>query len=85
MGLWFSMAAMAVDASLVIPLRLAKIAAGGGAGTREANGMVTEKLMAANRAAVMLATGGKPEAVLRHYGRKVRANRKRLAKQRPRT
>ena len=80
MGMWFNMATMAMDASFVIPLRLAKIAAGGAAATREANGMVTEKLMAANRAAITLATGGSPDAVVRQYGKKVRANRKRLSK-----
>jgi hypothetical protein len=80
MGLWFNMASMAIDASFVIPLRLAKIAAGGAAATREANGMVTEKVMAANRAAITLATGGSPEKVVRQYGSKVRANRKRLSK-----
>lgn len=77
--MWFDMAAMMADASLVIPMRLAKIAAGGAAATREANLMVMEKVMAANHAAVTLATGGKPETVMRHYGRKVRANRKRLS------
>lgn len=80
LGLWFDMATMAFDASVVIPLRLAKIAAGGAAGTREANGMVVEKLLAANRAAVTLATGGKPEAIVKDYGSKVRANRKRLSR-----
>lgn len=80
MALWFDMATMTMDASFVIPLRLAKIAAGGAAGTREANGMVTEKLLAANRAAITLMTGGKPEAVMRDYLGKVQANRKRLSR-----
>lgn len=79
LGLWFDMATMAFDASMVIPMRLAKIAQGGAAATREANTMVMEKVMAANHAAVTLATGGKPEAVIRNYGNKVRANRKRLS------
>lgn len=79
LGLWFDMATMAFEASMVIPLRLAKIAAGGAAATREANGMVVEKVLAANHAAVTIATGGTPEAVVRHYGNKVRANRKRLS------
>lgn len=80
MGMWFDMTAMAIDASFVIPLRLAKIAAGGAAGTREANGMVTEKMMAANDAVISLMTGGSPDAVMRSYGSKVAANRKRLSK-----
>lgn len=80
MGMWFDMTAMAMDAGFVIPMRLAKIAAGGTAATREASGMITEKIMAANHAAITLATGGKPEAVVRHYRGKVGANRRRLSK-----
>ena len=80
MDMWFDMTAMALDASFVIPLRLAKIAAGGAAGTREANGMVTEKLLAANRAAITMMTGGEPETILRITAARCGRTGRRLSK-----
>lgn len=76
---------LGVAASAVIAMRTAKIAAGGAAAQREAQLMVTEKIGAAIELQTALVTGGlgtDPNAatrkVLKHYGRKVRANRKRL-------
>ena len=79
-GIWFDMMGMAFEASQVIPMRLMKIAAGGPAARREARRMVHEKVVAAGHAGVTLATGGSPEKVVRQIRRKVRANRRRLAK-----
>jgi len=79
-GIWFDMMGMAFEASQVIPMRLMKIAAGGAAGRREARRMVHEKIVAAGSAGATLATGGSPEKVVRQIRRKVRANRRRLAK-----
>jgi hypothetical protein len=42
--------------------------------------MVTEKALAAGITGVKLATGGSARSIVRHYRRKVRANRRRLAK-----
>ncbi|TDR85188.1 hypothetical protein EV668_4732 [Enterovirga rhinocerotis] len=79
MGLWFDMASLGVEASQVISLRLARIAAGGAKGESESRRMVEEKVAAASRAGMTLATGGSPEAVIRQLRRKVRANRRRLS------
>lgn len=79
-GIWFDMVGMAFEASQVIPMRLMKIAAGGAAGRREARRMVHEKIVAAGHAGATIASGGSPEKVVRQIRRKVRANRRRLAK-----
>jgi hypothetical protein len=42
--------------------------------------MVTEKMLAAGVTGAKLAMGGSPRSVIKHYRRKVRANRKRLTK-----
>jgi len=61
------------------------MAAGGRAAEREAERMVTEKGEAMAKAATILAAGGSPEAVVRHYRTRVRANERRLSKsKRPR-
>lgn len=78
-GLWLDMATLGIEASQVIPLRLARIAAGGAKGERESRRMVEEKVAAASRAGLTLATGGSPQAVIRQLRRKVRANRRRLS------
>lgn len=83
MGTW----ALAMEASTVIGLRTLKIAAGGGAGAAEADLMVREKIDAAAELQMLALTGGLGVTVpivasktLAHYRRKVRANRRRLAK-----
>lgn len=77
--------ALSVEASTVIGLRMAKLAAGGAAGTAEAQLMVSEKMQSVAELQVAMLTGGlgtTPLAgtnkVIRHYRRKVKANRKRL-------
>lgn len=76
-----------MDMSVVVPLRLARIAAGGAHGQREAMLMIEEKI-AANAAlgqALMTgALGATAETIakgaLGHYGRRVKANRTRLSR-----
>jgi hypothetical protein len=84
-GLGFNAWALGLEASTVIGLRTLKIAAGGKAGTAEADLMVREKIKAAVELQTLALTGGlgftPPRAAsktLAHYRRKVRANRRRL-------
>ena len=77
---------LGVDASAVIGLRLAKIAVGDAEAGREARLMVAEKMEAAVEIQTGLMTGrfgqtplSGTQGVLRHYGRKVRANKRRLS------
>lgn len=78
---------LGLDASAVIGLRLAKIAAGGPAAAVEAQRMVTEKALAAVEAqwaiGLAVATGkgrGAGHKTLALYRRKVKANRRRLSR-----
>ncbi len=81
---------LGLEAGEVMWLRGCMLAMGGPAGEREARRMVAEKL-AANATFGMMVASGKagtsPEAATRsalaHYGRRVRANRRRLAKTKP--
>jgi uncharacterized protein YjbJ (UPF0337 family) len=78
---------LTLEASQVIGLRTMKIAAGGSAAAAESQRMVREKIDAAVALQTLAMTGGlgltAPSAIsgtLNHYRRKVRANRRRLAK-----
>ena len=78
---------LGAEASLVVPLRLARLAGGGEQGCTEARLMVTEKVEAYGRLAAALAEGkygasvqGMVGGSVRHYLRYVRANRVRLSK-----
>ena len=77
---------LGMDSAMVIGLRTLKIAGGGAAAHQESQDMVTEKLLAMVELPLKLARSGvtSPVAVtqsaLRHYSKKVRANRKRLSK-----
>ena len=78
---------LGLEASMVIGLRLARLAAGGPAAMLEAHRMVAEKSAAALEAqvafATALATGGGERAhnkALACYARRVRANRRRLGR-----
>ena len=70
-----------LEAQRVIALRLMTLAAGGPGANREARRMVTEKIAASADAAATLATGGTPQAVLRRTRTIMRANKKRLLRQ----
>lgn len=71
---------LAMESQHVIGLRLAKLSLGGAAAQAEAQRMVSEKIMAANEAALLIATGGSTQRVVAGYRRKVRANARRLSK-----
>lgn len=79
--------ALGIEASLTMSLRAMKIMAGGPAAETEARRMVSEKIEAGQALQTKALTGGlgttAPGAAaktLKHYRRKVRANRRRLAK-----
>ena len=83
----FNAWSLGIEASSVIALRLLKIAAGGAAGEAEARRMVDEKIKAGLDLQTMALTGAlgltpheAATKTLAHYRRKVRANRRRLAK-----
>jgi hypothetical protein len=78
---------LGAESATVIALRSMKIAAGGPAAEAETHRMVSEKIEAAQQLGVMAMTGALgftgPAAVdksLKHYRRKVRANRRRLSR-----
>ena len=78
---------LGVEASSVIALRTLKLAAGSRAARAEARRMVSEKIEAGVALHARALTGGlgltaqgAANKTLAHYRRKVRANRRRLAK-----
>ena len=78
--------ALGIEASAVIGLRVAKLAVGGPAAGSEAYLMLSEKMLSALELQSALMTGrlgtnplAGTHKVLKHYRRKVKANRKRLA------
>ncbi|NEU13740.1 hypothetical protein G3T14_16600 [Methylobacterium sp. BTF04] len=71
---------LALESQQVIGLRMAKLSLGGAAAQAEAQRMVSEKIAAANEAAVLMATGGSTQTIVAGYRRKVRANVRRLSK-----
>jgi hypothetical protein len=78
---------LGIEASSVIALRTLKIAAGGVAAEVEACRMVNEKIETGLALQALALTGGlgltassAATKMLTHYRRKVRANRRRLAK-----
>jgi len=80
---------LGMEASSVIALRTLKIAAGGVAAEVEARRMISEKIEAGFALQALALTGGlgltadgAAAKMVAHYRRKVRANRRRLAKRR---
>lgn len=72
---------LGLESSSVIALRMAKLAGGGEAASREAQLMVSEKIHAGIELQSMLPGTtplGATQQALRHYRRKVGANRSRL-------
>lgn len=77
------------DASIVIGLRAMRLSAGGALADREATRMVVEKFTAAAElqaqwftSALLFSPWTTPNDTVRHYRRKVSANRARLARAR---
>ena len=69
-----------LEAQLVIALRVQKMALGGSPAEKEAQLMVSEKVLALAEATATVASGGSPQKVLRRYRTIMRANSKRLLK-----
>jgi hypothetical protein len=80
MRLTFDTAILAVETQRVIGLRLMKLSGGGSTARAEALRMISEKPTAVAEAAMTLARGGSPEAVIRRYRSKVRSKKRRLSK-----
>jgi hypothetical protein len=86
-ALSYDMARLSFDAHHVVALRMMRFAAGGAAGKAEAHRMVTEKMIAfaelQAETAKSFALGYTPDVafkqVIRIYGKRVRANRRRLS------
>ncbi len=79
-NIFFEFSMLAFEAQQAMWLRTLKLSAGGAAGDREAQLMVSEKVTAAGQAATKLMLGAAPIAIIRGYRRKVRANVRRLSK-----
>jgi hypothetical protein len=76
---------LGMEASTVVGLRVAKMAMGGAGADDEARRMVSEKMQAAFELQLAMMTGqlgttplAGTRKTIRHYRRKVKANRKRL-------
>ncbi len=85
MGAGLDMWLLGMDSAAVMGLRTAKILSGGDSDGRETQRMVAEKMSSVFELQMAMMTGGLgttplagSKAVLRHYKRKVAANRKRL-------
>ena len=83
-GAWWKLGVdatlLAFESQQVIGMRLVKLSAGGAAAQVEAQRMVSEKIMAAGEAALLVASGGSTARVVAGYRRKVRANACRLSR-----
>lgn len=77
MKLTCDMVLLAMEAQIVIGIRLSQIAMGRSTAA-EAQLMLTEKILAFVEATVTVATGGSPHKVVSGYRKRVRANVKRL-------
>jgi len=77
---WLNLSLLAFESQVVIGLRLMKLAAGGSAANAEARRMVTEKVVAVQRAGLQTLRGARPTTVVRGYRKKVRSNRRRLTR-----
>ena len=89
MSAGFDMWMLGAEAGAVMTLRMARIAAGGAAGAREAELMVREKVDAALELQTSLMTGrlgttplSGTQGALKHYRHKVAANNRRLTSKR---
>jgi hypothetical protein len=74
----FWLPSMMLDAGVVISKRLRILSKGGKRAARESGRMVTEKMLAAAEAGVILGTGGSATKVVKNYRKRVRANARRL-------
>jgi ketosteroid isomerase-like protein len=65
---------LGLESNRVIGLRIAKLMRGGKAAQREAQGMVSEKVLAAAKAGTSLMAGASRDKIVEQYRRKVAAN-----------
>ena len=87
LGMFFDLSRLAIEANMVVGLRMMKLAAGGTSAATEAQLMVSEKMQMATTLAIentmALATGRSVEAIhkstVAKYTKAVRANRRRLS------
>lgn len=81
---WFqlmqTMAETNLAAQRVIGLRMMRLAGGGAIGLREAQRMVTEKMIVGAEASALLMSGANLNAATKRFRRAVRANERRLNK-----
>ncbi|MDI3562445.1 hypothetical protein [Bradyrhizobium sp. Arg816] len=75
---------LGLESNRVIGLRLAKLMRGGKAAQREAQRMVSEKVLAAAKAGTSLMAGASGDKIVAQYRRKVAANAKRLSRKQTR-
>jgi hypothetical protein len=68
---------LAIESQQVLALRVAKLSLGGATASKEASRMVSEKVIAVGQVA---AHGGSAHSVVKKYRKKVRSNRRRLAR-----
>jgi hypothetical protein len=71
---------LGLESNRVIGLRIAKLMRGGKAARREAQRMVSEKLLAAAKASTSLMAGASGDKIVEQYRRKVAAHAKRLSR-----
>ena len=75
---------LGLESNRVIGLRIAMLMRGGKAAQREAQRMVSEKMLAAAKAGTSLTAGVSGDKIVEQYRRKVAANAKRLSRNRTR-
>ena len=68
------------DAYQVIWLQSLSVAGGGSKAKREAKFIVEEKITTAQEETMKLIMGGSPNAMVKNYRRKLKANKRRLSK-----
>ena len=71
---------LAIESQQVVALRMAKLSLGGAAASREVSRMVSEKVIALGQVAAHTANGGSGLSLVKKYRKKVRSNRRRLAR-----
>lgn len=75
---------LAMESNRVIGLRVARLMRGGKPAQREAQRMVTEKIVAAAMAGTSLMRGASTDKIVGQYRAKVKANSRRLTRKRTR-
>ena len=77
---WIDLSLSVLEAQQVILLRTIRLAEGGKRAELEAKRMMSEKIEAMGRAAAMIVMGASTDRIVRFYGNKISANRRRLSR-----